>query len=144
MVNGLQKSMKHTVRKAARATNLHVWNREVREEAEQANRVYARQMEDWRSRVQAAGFKESQSVPQGPPPKAVSSTRVLPNVQEALRQHDPTSKAPSTQPSLPKKARPTTGKGIPAGFYRGDEPPRIGSGQVQDFPRDQQGNPLVH
>ena len=78
---------------AAQATNLHVWNREAREEVERANREHARQMEDWRARVKATGFKESPSVPQGPPPKGVSSTRVLPNVHEALRRHEPTSKA---------------------------------------------------
>ena len=110
------------------------WNREAREAAERANIEYARQMEDWRNRVKAAGFKESPSAPQGPPPKGVASMRVLPDVHEALRQHDPTSRAPTSQPSLPKKAPPTTGKGIPAGFYRGDEPPRIGSGQVQPAP----------
>ena len=56
--------------------------------------------------------------------------RVLPDVHEALRQHDPTSEAPASQPSLPKKAPPTTGKGMPAGLYRVEEPPRprIGSG----------------
>ena len=60
--------------------------------------------------------------------------RVLPYVHEGLRQHDPTSKAPASQPALPKKAPPTTGRGIPAVFIRGDEPPRIGSGQVQPAP----------
>ena len=69
-------------------------------------------------------------VPHGPPPKDVASTRVLPDVHDALRQRDP-SKAPASQPSRPKKAPPTTGKGMPAGFYRVEEPPRIGSGQVQ-------------
>ena len=73
-------------------------------------------------------------VPQGPPLKGVSSARVLPNVHEALRQNAPMSKAPSTQPSLPKKAPPTTGEGMPAGFYRVEEPPRIGSEQTQPAP----------
>ena len=113
------------LREAAQGINNHYWNREAREEAERANREYARHMPDWRDRVEAAGFKAHPAVPQGPPPKGVSSMRVLPNVHEALRQHDPTSKAPSSQPSLPKKAPPTTGKGMPAGFYRGDAPPRI-------------------
>ena len=121
--------MKHKCAKAAQATNAHLWNREAREAAERADREYARQMEDWRARVKAAGFQKTPAVPQGPPPQGVSSTRVLPNVHEALRQNDPTSKAPSTQPSLPKKAPLTTGKGIPAGFYSVEEPPRIGSEQ---------------
>ena len=122
------------LRQAPQATNTHLWNREARESAERANREYAPQMEDWRARVEAAGFKATPAVPQGPPPKGVSSSRVLPNVHEALRPNDPTSKAPSTQPSLPKKAPPTTGQGIPAGFYRVEEPPRIGSGQIQPAP----------
>ena len=91
-------------------------------------------MADWRTRVDAMGLKAHPAVPQGPPSKGVSSMRVLPDVHEALRQHDPTSKAPASQPSLPKKAPPTTGKGMPAGFYRVEEPPRIGSGQVQPAP----------
>ena len=92
-------------------------------------------MEDWRARVEAAGLKSNPVVLQGPPQKFVSSSRVLPNVHEALRQNDLTSKTPSTQPSLPKKAPPTTGKGLPAaGFYRVEEPPRIGSEQIQPAP----------
>ena len=73
------------------------------------------------------------SVPQGPPPKGISSMRVLPDVHDALHQHDP-SKAPASQPILPKKAPPTTGRGRPAAFYSGDEPPRIGTEQVQPAP----------
>ena len=120
--------------KAAQGTNDHYWNREAREEAERANREYARSMADWSTHVDAVGLKAHPAVPQGPPPKGISSMRVLPNVPEALRQHDPTSKAPASQPSLPKKAPPITGKGMPSGFYRGDEPPRIGSGQIPKLP----------
>ena len=36
--------------------------------------------------------------------------------------------------NAPKRLDPTTGKGMPAGFYRAEEPPRIGSGQVQPAP----------
>ena len=103
--------------KAAHATLVHVWNREAREEAERHNREYAQSMAEWRHRVQGAGFKARPAVAHGPPPKGVSSTRVLPGVHDALRQHEP-SKAPASQPALPKKAPPTTGKGMPAGCYR--------------------------
>ena len=58
--------------------------------------------------------------------------RVLPDVHEALRQNDP-SKAAGSQPVL-KKAPPTTGRGRPASFYSGDEPPRIGTAPVQPPP----------
>ena len=123
-----------SVAKAAQGINDHYWNREAREEAERANREYARSMADWRTRADAMGLKAHPAVPQGPPPKDFSSMWVLPDVHEALRQHDPTSKAPASHPSLPKKAPPTTGKGMPAGVYRVEEPPRIGSGQVQPAP----------
>ena len=53
--------------------------------------------------MKAAGFLDS-PVPHGPPPKGISSARALPQVHEALNQNGPTSKAPSTQPVLPKKA----------------------------------------
>ena len=49
-------------------------------------------------------------------------------VHEALRENNP--KAPATHPALPKKAPPTTGRGMPAGFYRFEEPLRIGTEQV--------------
>ena len=75
--------------------------------------------------MKAAGLLES-PVPHSPPPKGISSARALPQVHEALRQNDPTSKAPSTQPALPKKAPPTSGKGMPARVYRAEEPSRIG------------------
>ena len=119
--------------KAAHATLVHVWNREAREEAERQNREFVRNMADWKDRVEGAGFKAHPSAPHFPPPKSVASMRVLPDVHDALRQRDP-SKAPASQPSVPKKAPPTTAKGIPAGFYRVEEPPRIGSGQVQPAP----------
>ena len=122
------------LRKACQAINAQYWNREARLEAERANREYAQSMADWRTRADAMGLKAHPAAPQGPPPKGVSSMQVLPNVHEALRQHDPTSKAPASQPSLPKKAPPTTGKGMPAGFYRVEEPPRIGSGRVHQAP----------
>ena len=69
--------------------------------------------------MKAAGLLES-PVPHAPPPKGISSARALPQVREALHQNDPTSKAPSTQPALPRKAPPTSGKGMPAGFYRAE------------------------
>ena len=91
-------------------------------------------MADWRTRVEGAGFKAHPAVLRGPPPKGVSSTRALPDVHDALHQHDPTSKAPASQPILSKKAPPTTGRGRPAAFYSDNEPPRIGSEQVQPAP----------
>ena len=65
--------------------------------------------------------------------------RALPDVHEALRQNDP-SKAPGSQPVL-KKAPPTTGRGRPAAFYSGDEPPRIGTAPVQPPPPPKPVNP---
>ena len=70
---------------APQPTNLHVWNREVRAEAERRNREFAQSMADWRTRVEGAGFKAHPAVPHGPPPKCVSSMRVLPDVHDALR-----------------------------------------------------------
>ena len=105
----------------------------AREEAERHNCEYARSMANWKSRVEGAGFQAHPAVPHGPPPKGVSSMRVLPDVHDALCQHDP-SKAPASQPVLPKKAPPTTGRGRPAGFYSDSEPPGIGSDQVQPAP----------
>ena len=119
--------------KAAQATHDYVWNREGRAEAERHNREFAQRVADWRTRVEGAGFKAHPAVPHGPPPKGVSSMRVLPDVHDALHQHDP-SKAPASQPVLPKKAPPTTGRGRPAVFYSDSEPPRIGSEQVQSAP----------
>ena len=98
------------LRKAAQAVLMDQWNQERREEAERANREHER------------------------PVKGVSSARVLPQVHEALRENDPKSTAPSTQPSLPKKAPPTSGRGLPAGFIRSEEPPRIGTEQAQPAP----------
>ena len=57
------------LREAAQGINDHYWNRDAPEEAERANREYARQIEDWRDRVEAAGFKAHPAVPQGPPLK---------------------------------------------------------------------------
>ena len=76
--------------------------------AERENCEHEHQMEQWKAQMKAAGLLES-PVPHGPPPKRISSARALPQVHEALRQNDQTSKAPSTQPALPKKAPPTSG-----------------------------------
>ena len=51
--------------------------------------------------------------------------RALPDVHAALRQNDP-SMATYSQPVL-KKAPPSTGRPMPAGFYSDREPPRIGT-----------------
>ena len=121
------------LRKASQAGNFYAWNREAREEAERHNQEFARSMAEWQAQVESRGFKDHPSVPHGPPPKRTSSMRALPDVHDALRQNDP-SKAPVSQPILPKKAPPTTGRGRPAAFYSGDEPPRIGSAPVQPPP----------
>ena len=121
------------LRKAAQAGSYYAWNREAREEAERQNQEYVRSMSEWKAEVESRGFKDHPSIPHGPPPKRTSSMRALPNVHDALRQNDP-SKAPASQPILAKKAPPTTGRGRPAGFYSGDEPPRIGSAPVQPPP----------
>ena len=109
------------------------WNPEAREEAERHSQEFQRGMAAWKREVESRGFKDHPSVPYGPPPKRISSMRALPEVHDALRQNDP-SKAPASQPILPKKAPPTTGRTRPAAFYSGDEPPRIGSAPVQPPP----------
>ena len=132
MVNGLQKNMlKSCIKQHRLVTIMH--GIEKLEEAERQNQEYVRSMNEWKAEVESQGFKDHPSVPHGPPPKGTSSMRALPNVHEALRQNDP-SKAPASQPILPKKAPPTTGRGRPAAFYSGDEPPRIGSAPVQPPP----------
>ena len=119
--------------KASQAGNYKDWNREAREAAERHNIEFNRSMAEWKREVESRGFKDHPSIPHGPPPKRTSSMRALPDVDDALRQNDP-SKAPASQPILPKKAPPTTGRGRPAAFYSGDEPPRIGSAPVQPPP----------
>ena len=61
--------------------------------------------------------------------------RVLPNVHEARRQHYMIQRRKLHLHSLHFQRKPlsppTAGKGMPAGFYRGDAPPRVGSEQVQ-------------
>ena len=121
------------LRKAAQAGSYCAWNREAHEEAERQNQEYVRSMNEWKAEVESRGFKDHPAVPHGPPPKGTSSMRALQNVHDALRQNYP-SKAPASQPILAKKAPPTTGRGRPAGFYSGDEPPRIGSAPVQPPP----------
>ena len=129
-VNG-HKKHETELRNEQSAINEHVWDRQRREHAEREHREHARQMGQWKARMKDAGPLES-GVPHGLPPKGISSQRVFPKVHEALRQNDPTSKAPSTQPSLPKKAPPTSGRGIPAGFCRAEEP--LGSLRCEDPP----------
>ena len=103
------------------------------EEAERQNQEYVRSMSEWKAEVESRGFRDHPAVPHGPPPKNTSSMRALPNVHDALRQND-ASKAPVSQPILPKRAPPTTSRGRPAAFYSGDEPPRIGSAPAQPPP----------
>ena len=94
-------------------------------------------MEAWKKEVESRNFKDHPAVSHGPPPKGTISMRALPNVHRALRQNDP-SEAPVSQPILPKKAPPTTGRGRPAAFYSEDEPPRIRSAPVQRPPPPKQ------
>ena len=44
--------------KAAQGVNVRAWDREAREEAERANIAYARQMEEWKASVKAAGSRK--------------------------------------------------------------------------------------
>ena len=85
----------------------------------------------------AAGFMELPKVPAGPPVGISTETRprALPNFHQGLRATDP--KAPSLQPVVSKKPPHSTGRPLPKGFHRGDEPPRIGTGAVQPLPQPQ-------
>ena len=102
MISGVEEHTAH-LHKAAQAQSVHVWNREAREEAERHNREFVRSMAEWTEQVERAGFKAHPAAHHGPPPKGVSSMRVLPDLHDALRQNDP-SKAPASQPISPKKA----------------------------------------
>ena len=103
------------LRQAAQATNAHLWNRKRREAAELANRECAHQMEDWKARVEAAGFQPNPAVPQSPPPKGVSSTRVLPNVHEAPRHGNPLVPMPAAPAAAPAVDPMKVGAPIPKG-----------------------------
>ena len=108
------------LRKAAQGINDHYWNREAREKL---NEQIVSMLVIWQVGEPASKQQVSKRIQQY---LKVHLQKAFPRCQ-----HDPTSKTPSSQPSLPKKALPTTGKGMPVGFYRVEEPPRIGSGQVQ-------------
>ena len=108
------------------------WDRRAREAALREKEEHERSMEEWKAQVEGQGFEPHPALPLGPPPKETSSMRVLPDVYEALRQHDP-SRAPGSQPVL-KKAPPPTGRPRPKAFYSESEPPRIGTAPVQPPP----------
>ena len=120
------------LRKAAQAINNRDWNRERHEAELREKEAHERSIQEWQAQVDSQGLQDHPSVPRGPPPKEISSMRVLPNVHEALRQNGP-SMAPGSQPVL-KKAPPSAGRPMPKGFYSDKEPPRIGSAPVQPLP----------
>ena len=134
MVNGVKKNVNRCCAMQRKASITIIGIEKPVKKLNEPNREHARQMEDGEAvssnRFKAQSSSTARSTSQG----CLLDAKFFQNVHEALRQHDPMSKAPSSQPSLPKKAPPTTGKGMPAGFYRGDAPPRIGSEQVQPAP----------
>ena len=87
--------------------------------------AHQRSIQEWEARVKAQELQDHHDIPCGPTPAGTSSMRVLPDVHEALRQNDPRM-ATHSQPVL-KKAPPSTGRPMPAGFYSDKEPPRIGT-----------------
>ena len=98
------------------------WNRERREQAEREWKEHEEAAtKRWEAQMREAGSCPTERIPAGPPPVAPQSEtrpRALPEVHGALRASDP--QVPKTQPTVAKKPPPSTGKPIPAGFYRGD------------------------
>ena len=133
-----QEEFQRELREARRA-NLDIqWDRQRREAAEQGWREHEEACQVWQDRMVAAGFMEVPKAPAGPPPVGISTEtqpRALPNVHQAFRANDP--KAPSSQPIISRKPPPSTGRALPKGLHRGDEPPRIGTGAVQPLPQPQ-------
>ena len=118
------------VRKAAQAFNnkdidrLRQW--EIEDAVQREKEAHERSIKEWEARFAAQELKDHHDIPPGPPPSGTSSMRVLPDVHAALRQNDP-SRATHSQPVL-KKAPPSMGRPMPAGFYSDtNEPPRIGT-----------------
>ena len=113
------------LRKAAQAFNNQDVAREIEDAVQREKEAHDRSVKEWEARIAAQELKDHHDIPRGPPPPGPSSMRVLPNVHAALRQNDP-SMATHSQPVV-KKAPPSTGRPMPAGFYSGREPPRIGT-----------------
>ena len=118
------------VRKQPRAFNnrdiegrLRQW--EIEDAVQREKEAHERSVKEWEARIAAQELKDHHDIPRGPPPTGTSSMRALPDVHAALRQNDP-SKATHSQPVV-KKAPPSTGRPMPAGFYSDKEPPRIGT-----------------
>ena len=101
--------------------------------AERDNREHDCQVRKWEAQMKAAGWWDQAAPPPAEGPATDSGFRALPMVHDALHRDDP--KAPATQGSLPKKAPPTTGKGMPSGFYRAEAPPMIGTSKAPSPPQ---------
>ena len=113
------------LRKAAQTFNNQDMERELDDAMAREYEAHQRSIKEWEARVTAQELKDHHDIPRGPPPAGTSSMRALPDVHAALRQNDP-SKATHSQPVV-KKAPPSTGRPMPAGFYSDKEPPRIGT-----------------
>ena len=117
------------LRQATQATNAHLWSCEAREAAERANRLVK-----WKNGEPVSKQQGSRRIQQ--------CLKV--HLQKAFPQHEffqmsmklfvrmiQRRKLRLRSLRFQRKPPPTTGKGIPAGFYRVEEPPRIGSEQIQ-------------
>ena len=109
----------------ARAQTRHDGENARRQAQAAENEAHERSIREWEAQMQAKGL-DAPALPRGPPPKRISSQRVLPQVHEVLRQNDPRGLSHS-QPAV-KKVPPTSGRDMPSVFYSETEPPRIGSG----------------
>ena len=114
-----------SLRKAAQAFNNQDMERELDNAMAREHAAHERSVREWEARIAAQELKDHPDIARGPPPPGTSSMRALPDVHAALRQNDP-SKATHSQPVV-KKAPPSMGRPMPAGFYSDKEPPRIGT-----------------
>ena len=113
------------LRRAAQTFNNQDMEREIEDAVQREQEAHDRSVKEWEARIAAQELKDHHDIPLGPAPSGTSSMRALPNVHDALRQNDP-SKATHSQPVV-KKAPPSMGRPMPAGFYSDKEPPRIGT-----------------
>ena len=113
------------LRKARQEFNNRDMERDIEDAIQREKEAHERSIKEWEARIATQELKDHHDIPRGPPPAGSLSVRVLPDVHAALRQNDP-SMATHSQPAL-KKAPPSTGRPMPAGFYSDKEPLRIGT-----------------
>ena len=99
-------------------------------EMEQARLAHLEADARWEDQMDRAGCPLTERFPTNDPAHLIIQTesqpRALPQAHGALRANDP--QHPSTERTIVKKAPPSSGRPIPAGFIRGSVPPMIGAG----------------